>query len=111
MEIVVRAAVIYLFLWFITRAMGRSTLGELSTFQLLVYVCMGDLVQQAVTQQDYPVTGGALAVGTFAVITMGVTYVNRRWVRARPITHGVRAALPRAAQPQPAAAAAHRSRS
>jgi uncharacterized membrane protein YcaP (DUF421 family) len=98
-EIVVRAAVIYLFLWFVTRAIGRSTLGELSTFQLLLYVCMGDLVQQAVTQQDYSVTGGALAVGTFAVITAGVTFVNRRWVRARPITHGVPVAIVRNGEP------------
>lgn len=43
----------------ITRVSGRSTLGELSTFQLLLYVVMGDLVQQAVTQQDYSVTSGA----------------------------------------------------
>jgi uncharacterized membrane protein YcaP (DUF421 family) len=100
MEIVVRAAVIYLFLWFITRAIGRSTLGELSTFQLLLYVCMGDLVQQAVTQQDYSVTGGALAVGTFAVLTAGVTFVNRRWTRARPITHGVPVCILKDGQPQ-----------
>jgi hypothetical protein len=30
----------------------RSTLGELSTFQLILYVTVGDLIQQAVTQQD-----------------------------------------------------------
>jgi uncharacterized membrane protein YcaP (DUF421 family) len=46
MEIVVRAVVIFLFLWVVTRAVGRSTLGELSTFELLLYVTMGDLVQQ-----------------------------------------------------------------
>jgi uncharacterized membrane protein YcaP (DUF421 family) len=31
MEIVIRAAVMFLFLWAVTRAVGRSTLGELST--------------------------------------------------------------------------------
>jgi uncharacterized membrane protein YcaP (DUF421 family) len=100
MEIVVRAAVVYLFLWLVTRVVGRSTLGELSTFQLLLYVCMGDLVQQAVTQQDYSVTGGALAVGTFAVITVAVSYVNRRWRLARPITHGVPVCVVRDGEPQ-----------
>jgi uncharacterized membrane protein YcaP (DUF421 family) len=100
MEIVARAAVIYLFLWFVTRAMGRSTLGELSTFQLLLYVCMGDLIQQAVTQQDYSVTGGALAVSTFAVLTATVTFVNRRWSSARPITHGVPVCIVRDGEPQ-----------
>lgn len=89
MEIVVRAAVIWLFLWAVTRAVGRSTLGELSTFQLLMFVTMGDMVQQGVTQQDYSVTGAILAVSTFAVITVGVSFANQRWQRLRPITHGV----------------------
>ena len=44
MEIVFRAAFIFFFLWVVTRAVGRSSLGELSTFQLLLYVTMGDLV-------------------------------------------------------------------
>jgi uncharacterized membrane protein YcaP (DUF421 family) len=52
MEIVFRALVVFFFLWLVTRAVGRSSLGELSTFQLLLYVTMGDLVQQGITQQD-----------------------------------------------------------
>ncbi|GJF03128.1 DUF421 domain-containing protein [Pseudonocardia sp. D17] len=89
MEIVVRAAIIFGFLWLVTRVAGRSTLGELSTFQLLLYVTMGDLVQQAITQQDYSVTSGILAVSTFALLTIGVSWVNTRWRQARPLTHGV----------------------
>ena len=88
MEIVLRALVVYCFLWLVTRALGRSTLGELSTFQLLVYVTMGDLVQQAVTQQDYSVTGGLLAVGTFALLTVAIGWVQWRFPRIRPLTSG-----------------------
>jgi uncharacterized membrane protein YcaP (DUF421 family) len=89
MEIVFRALFVYAFLWAITRAVGRSTLGELSTFQLLLYITMGDLIQQGVTQQDYSVTGAVLAVSTFAVLTVGIALVNRRWNAVRPITHGI----------------------
>ncbi len=89
MEIVVRAVVIWLFLWLITRAVGRSSLGELSTFELMLYVTMGDLVQQAVTQQDYSVTSAFLAVGVFALLTVAMSYVNWRWPRARAAVHGV----------------------
>jgi hypothetical protein len=70
MEIVVRAVVLFGFLWLITRVVGRSTLGELSTFQLLLFVTMGDLVQQSITQQDYSLTSGVLAVGVFALLTI-----------------------------------------
>ena len=88
MEIVIRALVVFVFLWLVTRAVGRSTLGELSTFELLLYVTMGDLVQQAVTQQDYSVTTAVLAVGTFALLTVGLSWVQWRWPRTRPVVTG-----------------------
>ncbi|TCN54226.1 uncharacterized membrane protein YcaP (DUF421 family) [Rhodococcus sp. SMB37] len=89
MEIVIRAAVLFLFLWVITRIVGRSTVGELSTFQLILYIAMGDLIQQGVTQQDYSVTAAVLAIGVFALLTMGLTWINSRFPRMRGVTHGV----------------------
>jgi uncharacterized membrane protein YcaP (DUF421 family) len=89
MEIVYRAAFVFFFLWFITRVTGRSTLGELSTFQLLLYVTMGDLVQQGVTQQDYSVTSAVLAVGVFSLLTIALAWLNSRFPRIRPFTTGV----------------------
>jgi uncharacterized membrane protein YcaP (DUF421 family) len=89
MEIVYRALIIYLFLWMITRVVGRSTIGELSTFQLILFITMGDMVQQAVTQQDYSVTAGILAVSTFTVITLALSWANVKWPRLRGVTHGV----------------------
>lgn len=89
MEIVARAAVMFLFLWTITRIVGRSTLGELSTFELLLYVVMGDLVQQAVTQQDYSVTSGFLAIGVFALFTVLLSWVQWRFPRTRRVISGV----------------------
>ena len=89
MEIVVRAAVLLLFLWMITRLTGRTTVGELSAFQLVLFVVMGDLIQQAATQQDYSVTAAVLAVGTFALLTIGLSVLNARVGRLRGVTHGI----------------------
>ena len=89
MEIVYRALIIYLFLWMITRVVGRSTIGELSTFQLILFITMGDMVQQAVTAQDYSFTGGVLAVSVFALLTIALSWANARWPTVRAITHGV----------------------
>lgn len=89
MEIVVRAAAMFLFLWLVTRIVGRSTLGELSTFQLILFITMGDMVQQAVTAQDYSFTGGVLAVSVFALLTIALSWANARWPTVRAITHGV----------------------
>ena len=99
MEIVFRALFVFGFLWFITRVSGRSTLGELSTFQLLLYVTMGDLVQQAVTQQDYSITSAVLAVGVFALLTVAISWANTRFRAVRPLTHGTPVVIVQHGQP------------
>ncbi len=99
MEIVIRAVVLFVFLYVITRVVGRSTLGELSAFQLLLYVTMGDLVQQAVTQQDYSVTGGILAVSVFALLTIAASFAGRTWRRVQAPLHGVPYVLVRDGEP------------
>ncbi|UTM36590.1 DUF421 domain-containing protein [Rhodococcus pyridinivorans] len=89
MEIVIRALVLFLFLWGITRLVGRSSVGELSTFQLVLFVAMGDLVQQGITQDDVSVTSAVLTIGVFAVLTLALSMINARFPRMRGITHGV----------------------
>jgi uncharacterized membrane protein YcaP (DUF421 family) len=88
MEIVIRAAVMFLFLWGVTRAVGRTTLGELSTFELLMYVTLGDLVQQSVTQQDYSLTSGILTISVFALFTTVLSWTQWRFPRMRPLING-----------------------
>jgi uncharacterized membrane protein YcaP (DUF421 family) len=88
LEIVIRAAVMFVFLWAVTRAVGRSTLGELSTFELLMYVTMGDLIQQSVTQQDYSVTSGILAISVFALLTVLLSTLQWRFPRTRALIRG-----------------------
>lgn len=89
MDIVIRAAAIFFFLWLVTRLAGRSTLGELSSFELILFVTMGDFVAQGVIGQDYSITAAVLAVGTVAVLTVALSLVNSRSRRAARITHGV----------------------
>lgn len=89
MDIVIRAAVIFLFLWLVTRVAGRSTLGELSSFELILFVTMGDFVAEGVVGQDYSTTAAVLAVGTVAVLTITISLVNSRSRRAARLTHGV----------------------
>lgn len=88
MEIVVRAAVVYLFLWSITRVVGKRELGQMSAFELVLLVTMGDLIQQGVTQEDYSVTGAMLAVGTFALLLVFFSWVSWRFPRTRPQLEG-----------------------
>lgn len=88
MEIAIRAVVMFAFLWGVTRAVGRSTLGELSTFELLLYVTMGDLIQQAVTQQDFSLTGGIIAISVFASLTVVLSWTQWHFPRLRGVING-----------------------
>lgn len=88
MEIVIRAVVVFAFLWLLTRAIGKRELGQLSTFELVLLVTMGDLVQQGITQEDYSVTGAMLTVGTFALLSVLLSYLSWRFPRSRRVLEG-----------------------
>ena len=79
MDTVFRAAAVFAFLYLFTRAMGKRELAEMSAFELIVLVTLGDLVQQGVTQEDYSVTGAVLAVSTFGFLSLAMSYVSFRW--------------------------------
>jgi uncharacterized membrane protein YcaP (DUF421 family) len=89
MQVVLRAAALYAFVWLVTRAMGRKELSELSSFELILMVAIGDLIQQGVTGDDRSVTGAMLAVATFALLTIGLSYVTFRWRRMSPLVEGI----------------------
>jgi uncharacterized membrane protein YcaP (DUF421 family) len=89
MEIVLRSAAVFVFLWFLTRIIGKKELAEISSFELVLLVVIGDLVQQGVTQEDMSVTGAILAVGTIALLVVSMSYVSFRWKRADRVVEGV----------------------
>lgn len=89
MEIVLRAVVVYALLWMLTRAIGKKELAEMSAFELVLIVTIGDLVQQGVTQEDMSVTGAMLAAGTIALLVVASSYVGFRWRRSRRVIEGV----------------------
>lgn len=88
MEIVYRAAVLYLFLFFLMRVLGKKELGQMSAFELVLLLAMGDLVQQGVTQEDYSVIGAMLAIGTFGVLILLGSYVSFRFPKSRSALEG-----------------------
>jgi uncharacterized membrane protein YcaP (DUF421 family) len=88
MDIVLRAIVVFAFLLFLTRVVGRRELSTLQPFDLILLIVIGDLVQQGVTQSDQSVTGAILAAGTFGVLTIVVSFTSFRFPRLRPVIEG-----------------------
>jgi len=88
MDIVLRGIVVFFALYVLMRIMGRRELSKLEPFDLILLIILGDAVQQGLTQDDYSLTGGMLAVGTIAVLQVVVSFLNFRFPRLRPVLNG-----------------------
>ena len=89
MEIVIRATVVYAALFLLMRGTRKRALAELSPFEMILLVTLGDIVQQGVTQEDYSLTGMVLAAGTFTFWVTAMSWASYRSPRARQAIEGL----------------------
>lgn len=96
--LVVRSALVYLFLFVLFRIAGRRQIGEFTNFDLVLVLILASAVGNALTGGDTTLLGGMISGGTIFVITVLVgrlTASNRRaeeLVEGKPqilIHHGV----------------------
>lgn len=85
MDVVLRATIAFAFMVVLLRVIGRRELSSLEPFDLVLLIVMGDLIQQGVTQSDYSFTGLLLSVGTFAALTVALSFLGFRFPRLRPV--------------------------
>lgn len=88
MDLVLRAVAMFVFLFVLTRIIGKRELGSLQPFDLLLLIILGDALQQGMTQDDYSITGAVLIVGTFASLQVLLSWMSFRFPRTRPILEG-----------------------
>ena len=88
MDLVIRATVVFFFIFLVCRIAGKRELGSLEPFDLILLIVMGDLVQQGITQNDYSVTGALLVISTITLLTVFVSYLNFRFRRLRSPLEG-----------------------
>src|SRR3954453_15204183 len=89
MEIIAREVDVFSFIWLVTRGIDKRQLSQLSAFQLILLVTIGDLVQQGVTQDDRSITGAFLAVSTIAALVAISSAITYFWPRSRPALEGL----------------------
>jgi uncharacterized membrane protein YcaP (DUF421 family) len=101
MDLVIRAAVVFFFIFLVTRIVGRRQLSELEPFDLILLVVLGDLVQQGITQSDQSVTGTLIVISTIALLSVGVSWAAFRFKALRLLTEGEPIVLVHDGQPIP----------
>jgi uncharacterized membrane protein YcaP (DUF421 family) len=88
MDLVIRATVVFFFIFFVTRVAGRRELSALEPFDLILLVVLGDLVQQGITQSDQSVTGTLIVISTITLLSIAVSWVSFRSGKVRLVTEG-----------------------
>ena len=79
MESVIRALCIYLFLMVVLRISGHRTLNELTTFDFVLLLIVGDSCQQAMTGTDYSMVNGFIIVISLVALDMLMSFLKQRF--------------------------------
>ncbi|HYZ79400.1 MAG TPA: YetF domain-containing protein [Gaiellaceae bacterium] len=88
MDLALRSIVVFFFIFILTRVVGRRELSTLEPFDLILLIVLGDAVQQSLTQDDYSITGAFIVISTIAILQVGLSYLNFRVPRLRPLLNG-----------------------
>ena len=88
MDIVLRATAMFVLLYLVIRLLGKRELGQMTPFELVLMVVMGDLIQQGVTHNDFSLTGGLLAIATFAFWALVLSWATYLHPKAKDVLEG-----------------------
>ncbi|VVO92420.1 hypothetical protein PS903_02347 [Pseudomonas fluorescens] len=82
MDSVLRAAAMYLALMVLFKIAGRRSLAELTTFDFVLLMIIGEATQQALLGDDFSMTNSMLVIVTLIVIDVGLSLLKQRsqWV-------------------------------
>lgn len=89
MEPIVRAAAIYLVLLVLFRVAGRRALTEMTTFDFVLLLIIGEATQQALLGEDFSLTNAVLVIVTLLSLDIGMSLWKQRSKTVNRIVEGV----------------------
>jgi uncharacterized membrane protein YcaP (DUF421 family) len=87
-EVVVRVALVYLFLVIVLRISGKREVGQMSILELVVVLLISDAVQNSMVGENSSVWGGMVAVLTLLGLDYGLSVLTHRSRRLRRAIEG-----------------------
>ena len=89
MDAILRAGVVYLVLLVLFRIAGRRTLAELSPFDFILLLIIGETTQQALLGEDFSITTAVLLVLTLLMLDVGMSLLKQRSNTLNKLIEGV----------------------
>ncbi|EKT4520960.1 DUF421 domain-containing protein [Pseudomonas putida] len=88
MDSILRAAAIYLALMLLFRIAGRRSLGDLTTFDFVLLMIIGEATQQALLGEDFSFTNAMLVIATLIVLDVGLSLAKLKSRRLARVLDG-----------------------
>ncbi len=87
-EVVLRTAIVYLFLVVAIRVSGKREVGQLSVLELVVILVISDAVQNSMVGENTTLWGGLVAVLTLLALDFAIKAIARRSERFSHVVEG-----------------------
>ncbi|SFR91556.1 Protein of unknown function [Stenotrophomonas maltophilia] len=87
-EFILRAVVVYTVVLGLVRLSGKRALGQITPFDVLLIVLLGNAVQNALLGPDTSLGGGLLLAATLILLNYGVGWVTTRNRRLERLIEG-----------------------
>ncbi|MGS7838788.1 DUF421 domain-containing protein [Stenotrophomonas maltophilia] len=87
-EFIQRAVVVYVVVLGMVRLSGKRPLGQITPFDVLLVVLLGNAVQNALLGTDTSLGGGLLLAATLILLNYGVGWVSTRSRRIERLVEG-----------------------
>ncbi|MGH2700490.1 MAG: DUF421 domain-containing protein [Actinomycetota bacterium] len=81
MDAVLRATLVYGFLFVVMRVSGKRTLAQVTPFDFVLLLIIGEATQQGLIGDDFSTTKALLLIVTLVGIDIGISLVKRIWPR------------------------------
>ena len=89
MDAVLRAAAIYFVLLVLFRIAGRRTLAEMTAFDFVLILIIGEATQQALLGEDFSVTNAVLVIATLLLLDIMIALGKQRSKMFERVVDGV----------------------
>jgi uncharacterized membrane protein YcaP (DUF421 family) len=89
MASVVRAFVIYLFVFVVFRISGQRTLAQITTFDFVLLLIIGEATQQGLLADDFSVTNAFVVVGTLILTDIAMSLAQKRFPALERLVEGL----------------------
>lgn len=88
-ELIIRAIVLFFFLFLVMRMWGKKHFGELNPFDFLLLLIMSESVQNVLVDDEKSITGGLISLSTLFILNVILNRLSYRSQRLERYIDGV----------------------